>query len=118
MKHLILLSIAIVSTFYSCGSSNAQKDATNCIQQKIEEFKKQPVTNPPMSVYQYTYNDALVYYIPGPCCDRYATLYDKNCNIICRPSGGITGKGDGKCPDFFEKSTNKKIIWQDDRKYK
>ncbi len=116
MKHHILLSMVVATIFYSCSSINAQKETANCIQQKIEEFKKQPVTNPPMSVYQYSYNDALVYYISAPCCDRYTTLYDKNCNIICRPSGGFTGKGDGKCSDFFEKRTDKKMIWTDNRK--
>ena len=124
MKHPILLSITILLIFYSCSSINAQKENTthkktaSCVQQKVEDFKEQPITNPPMSVYQYTYNNTLVYYISAPCCDRYTTLYDENCNIICRPSGGITGSGDGKCRDFFEKRTDEKLIWTDSRKHK
>ena len=116
MKITFLYSLLIAITLYSCSSINAQKETASCIQQQIEEFKKQPVTNPPMTVYQYTYNNTLVYYVSAPCCDRYTTLYDKNCNIICRPSGGITGKGDGKCSDFFEKRTDEKLIWTDTRK--
>ena len=118
MKQQILLSIAIITTFYACSSINAQKETASCIQQKIEEFKIQPVTNPPMSVFQYTYNDQRVYYISAPCCDRYTILYDENCTIICHPSGGIIGKGDGKCSDFFEKRTDEKLIWTDNRKSK
>lgn len=44
-------------------------------------------------------------------------LFDENCNRICAPDGGKTGKGDGKCPDFFEKRTDEKLVWKDERKY-
>lgn len=122
MKHYTSLFIAFTVIFYSCGSINAQKEkesqneVSNCIEQKIEEFKNKPVTNPPMSIYQYTYNNTSVYLVSAPCCDRYSILYDQNCNIICHPSGGITGKGDGKCNDFFKKRTDEKLIWLDKRK--
>ena len=106
----------MVATICSCSSINGQHETSICIQVKIEAFKKQPVANPPIGVYQYLYNGDSVYYVSSPCCDQYTTLYDENCNIICHPSGGITGNGDGKCPDFFEKRTNEKVIWQDDRK--
>jgi len=32
--------------------------------------------------------------------------------LLCAPSGGITGKGDGKCPDFNEKAGEGKLIWK------
>jgi len=115
-RSFLLVSILIVTTLYSCGSLNAQKGTSNCIKDKVEGFKKQSVANPPIGIYQYRYNGDLVYYVSSPCCDQYTTLYDENCNIICQPSGGIIGNGDGKCPDFFEKRTNEKVIWQDDRK--
>ena len=117
MNHsFFLVSLLFITTLYSCGSLTAQRQTSSCIQEKIASFKKQPVANPPIGVYQYSYNCNLVYYVSAPCCDQYTTLYDENCNIICRPGGGITGKGDGKCPDFFEKRINEKVIWQDDRK--
>ena len=111
-----LVSLLLVTTIYSCHSLTAQQETSSCIQKKIATFKKQPLANPPIGVFQYSYNGNLVYYVSAPCCDQYTTLYDENCNIICHPSGGITGKGDGKCPDFFEKRTDEKIIWQDHRK--
>jgi len=36
------------------------------------------------------------------CCDQMGEVRDTSGNIICHPDGGITGKGDGKCPDFFD----------------
>jgi len=41
------------------------------------------------------------YLIPSPCCDRYDYLYDSNGVILCAPSGGFTGGGDGSCPDVL-----------------
>ena len=117
MNHsFLLVSLLIMITLYSCNSLNAQQETSNCIQDKVEAFKKLSVANPPIGIYQYYYNGDLVHYVSSPCCDQYTTLYDENCNIICHPSGGITGNGDSKCPDFFEKRTNEKVIWQDDRK--
>ena len=115
-QSFFLVSLLLVSTLYSCSSLTAQQETSICILEKIATFKEQPVSSPPIGVYQYSYNGNLVYYISAPCCDQYTTLYDENCSIICHPSGGITGKGDGKCPDFFEKRTDEKIIWHDDRK--
>lgn len=123
IKGRLLLLFVIILMFSTCKSTMSAQDEKNntsknipvCIQQKIDDFKKQPIANPPISIYQYNYNRNIVYYITAPCCDRYTTLYDENCNIICHPSGGITGKGDGKCNDFFEKRSNEKIIWKDNR---
>lgn len=118
MRYRIPLLIALINLFYSCGSVKSQKKLASCIQLKIDDFIKQPVTNPSMSIYRYNYNNSTVYFISAPCCDSYTILYDQNCKIICRPSGGLTGKGDGKCSNFFEKTTGEKIIWKDDRKSK
>jgi hypothetical protein len=124
MKFNFLLFLSLATMLYSCGSVNAQKESTirhdtlSCIQQKIEAYKKQPLTNPPMSVYQYNYNGQVVYFVSAPCCDRYSVVYDKECNVICHPSGGITGRGDGKCADFFTARTDEKLLWKDERKPK
>lgn len=86
-----------------------------CIRDEIRRMQSEPVANPPASVWQYEYEGALVYYIPPQCCDEPSKLLDENCNHICSPDGGLTGKGDGKCPSFFDTRTNEKLIWKDER---
>ena len=86
-----------------------------CIQQKIEAIKKEPVWNPPAEVYAYNYKGEVVYYFTANCCDQYNIVYDKNCAYICAPSGGITGKGDGKCADFLSSAQKIKLVWRDER---
>jgi len=81
----------------------------------ITQFEKSPPQNPPAKIIQYNYNGALVYYLTPKCCDFWSNLYDANGETICHPDGGFTGKGDGKCPDFFAKRTGGLTIWQDER---
>ena|SRR5438552_970674 len=63
--------------------------------ERIETFKREPVADPPRSVYRYTYKGKTVYLIPGEgCCDQYDELYDASGGILCAPSGGKSGSGD------------------------
>lgn len=92
-----------------------EKTVPDCIRQKIDKIKSEPRWNPPAEVYEYEYEGRTVYYFSSPCCDQYNEVYDENCNYICAPSGGYTGKGDQKCGDFNEKAKKIKLVWKDDR---
>lgn len=112
----IFLLASPMLTVKSCKDAAVVQDIPHCIRQEIIRIHADKLRNPPGSVWQYEYNHAIVYYIPSYCCDIPGRLLDSNCRLICSPDGGYTGKGDGKCPDFFEKRTNGKLIWQDTRK--
>jgi hypothetical protein len=111
-----LIAIVLVSILESQGC-NKQRMARipACIQSKIEAIQQQPRYNPPATVYRYFYVDKYVYLFSSDCCDQYNYVYDKDCRMICAPSGGITGKGDGKCPNFEQVATEKTLIWKDER---
>ncbi|MBK9731894.1 MAG: hypothetical protein IPO83_11520 [Chitinophagaceae bacterium] len=89
--------------------------APKCVQKLIKQYKSKPKQDPPTTIYEYEYKGAKVYYVTAPCCDQMSTLYDSKCNVICQPDGGITGTGDGKCPDFNKEKTNEVLIWKDER---
>jgi hypothetical protein len=96
------------------GKCNKEEKTPDCIDQRIEQIKAQPKWNPPAEVNQYNYKGKNVYLFSSNCCDQYNELYDANCNYICAPSGGITGKGDGQCADFSS-ATLVRLVWKDDR---
>jgi len=77
----------------------------------LAERKRNPATH----VYSYQFKGQKVYYITAPCCDQYSEVLDTKGRLVCNPDGGITGKGDGKCPDFDKNKTNEKLVWQDPR---
>lgn len=91
------------------------ENVPSCIQEEIRKMFAEPVANPPASIWQYKYKEAIVYYIPAQCCDVPSRLLDENCNQICSPDGGMTGKGDGRCPDFESEQRDGKLIWKDAR---
>jgi hypothetical protein len=113
MKWLAVLSL-IAWHSQTCNKEGNIK-IPSCISEKIEAIKQQPKYNPPATVSRYSYKSQYVYFFSSDCCDQYNYLYDKNCNIICAPSGGITGKGDGKCADFRQEATGETLIWKDPR---
>ena len=116
MSSQSIICLLLVISTYACSSTTNHHANSKCIQTKIAAFQEEPLANPPIEIYQYSYYEEVVYFVSAPCCDMYNTLYDENCNIICYPSGGITGEGDGRCKDFFETRSNEKLIWKDDRK--
>ena len=93
------------------GQSGPPKWLTELIHRLVHE----PVANPPLSIIQYEYNDQMVYFVPQRCCDIFSDLYDADGNIIGHPDGGITGRGDGRVPDFFEVRRNERLVWEDER---
>jgi len=84
--------------------------------QLIERMKAAPVANPPGSIWRYQYQGREVYYVPPACCDVPSELLDADGTLICSPEGGLTGAGDGKCPDFFSKRTDELRLWHDTRR--
>jgi hypothetical protein len=114
------INILVPFTFLLANTTGCEKkDATvipTCINEEIRKIESETVSNPPRSVWQYTYKGKTVYYVPSICCDIPSRLIDGDCKLICNPDGGFTGSGDGKCSDFLTVRSNEKLIWADKRK--
>lgn len=85
------------------------------VDQLITQLEAEPTRNPPGSIWRYIYKGREVFYVPPHCCDFPSVLYDSDGNVVCGPDGGLTGKGDGRCPDFFATRTDEQRVWVDDR---
>jgi Domain of unknown function (DUF6970) len=81
----------------------------------IRNIEMQPVANPPVSITRYEYKSDVVYFVPPRCCDIWSDLYRADGTTLCHPDGGLTGNGDGRCPDFVTERKNAQIIWRDPR---
>jgi hypothetical protein len=132
---LLVLFLALVLLFIILGQHKGfhiilrqqlppPDDAPSCIQQMIERFLTAPVGNPPQEVIRYQQLleeeeednvSSSYYFVPEQCCDRFSSLYDADCQVLCAPDGGLTGRGNGRCPDSFSKSHGSLIIWEDQR---
>jgi hypothetical protein len=105
----------LFTLFSSCQNDDVPKGLPDCVKVKIDQLKSESSQNPPAKVWQYQYKGQTVYYLPPTCCDQMGELYDENCNLICYPDGGIAGRGDGKCEDFFSARQNEILVWEDKR---
>lgn len=85
------------------------------LQQKIQTFSTAPPADPPRAIIAYSYQMDTVYYITQPCCDQMNKVFSREGELICHPDGGITGKGDGRCPDFREEAKQLFVVWEDER---
>jgi hypothetical protein len=114
----MMFMLASILLAIECGP-HPRADSQNpaWLTKLIQQQESQSVANPPASITRYEYNGQIVYFMPQQCCDIPSMVYDAKGNVICHPDGGISGKGDMRCPDFFEKRTNEKFIWKDARSY-
>ena len=97
------------------GGDGTATPTPTCINEMIKGFASAEKANPPRKIFSYTYQGKIVYYVPAICCDFYSDLYDAQCKLLGHPDGGITGKGDGKLPDFTTAKSNEKLVWEDNR---
>jgi len=107
-KIFIVLGLCFLSQL-SCKKTETIPE---CIEQKIEASKNHTMQFPLEQVDEYEYNGNRVYFCISGCCDIPNPLFDANCNVICYPSGGISGGGDGRCTDFFENARHIRLIWK------
>lgn len=110
---LVLLA-ALFFSLAACEKPDLNIDVPSCVERKIRSIKKEDARNPPAQVWKWEVDGHTYFYITAACCDQYNYLYDDNCNRICAPDGGLTGTGDGSCPEFKGEIT-KTLIWEDDR---
>lgn len=115
MKNILLLLLILLPVSLIGCTQSAANNNPGWVNNLVTTFQKDPVGNPPQSIWQYEFKGQVVYYVPAQCCDQFSTLYDAAGDVICAPDGGFTGHGDGKCPDFFQLRTNEKLTWQDPR---
>jgi hypothetical protein len=96
-------------------TSSVDPSTPACISRKIDSIRQQPVWNPPAEIYEYEYQGRKVYAISSNCCDFFNTVVDAECKYVCAPSGGFTGRGDGKCADFSKVAKQIRLVWKDER---
>jgi hypothetical protein len=116
MKYLLFILFALyLQGITSCKTTQTSSIYPEFIQKEIKHIEKSVATNPPTKIIKYSYQNRIVYFITSHCCDIPSRLYDENGLLICQPDGGITGKGDLKCLDFFQNASNPVLVWEDAR---
>ena len=80
-----------------------------------KKLRAGPPQSPPQTIKRYVIGGKAFYYVAAPCCDQFNDLYDARGQRVCSPNGGITGRGDGRCPDIHVDPREGEIVWRDTR---
>jgi hypothetical protein len=100
----------------AAGACSANPPAADTgLAKLIAELAAAPLANPPHRILRYRYEGNTVYYVPATCCDQPSELLDEQGQVICRPDGGFSGRGDGRCPGFHAGKSDETLIWSDPR---
>lgn len=101
----------------ACGGASpvAPQPLPTWLTSLITSLETAPAANPPAFIARYEYRGEAVYFLPPRCCDIWSDLYRADGTILCHPNGGLSGTGDGKCPDFFAARKNEVMVWRDPR---
>jgi hypothetical protein len=115
-SRVVLMTALAVALAGCTNNAESDEEVPVWVTEMIRQMERAEVTNPPSYLARYEYAGATVYYVPPHCCDVASSLYDESGTLICGPDGGLSGRGDGRCPDFFAARRNEKIIWRDSRR--
>lgn len=109
MKPLFILISFFFLALTSCDKKveiDPSLNVPSCIETKVKNDKEKI-----RELWKYSTSESVYYYFLSECCDAYNYLYDSQCNKICALDGGLSGKGDGKCPQF-PKEIEKTLVWK------
>jgi hypothetical protein len=97
------------------NAAHSQTERPDWLRKLINSLRSAPVANPPAEIVTYQYKGQRVYYLPPRCCDIPSRLFDERGEEMCMPDGGRTGRGDGRCGDFFTERKDEQLVWKDER---
>lgn len=107
--------VALMATVLFVAGCRDGQTTPAWLEVELKQIAGEPVSNPPTVVFRYRYRGEVVYYRPPRCCDVFGELYDESGETLCFPDGGITGRGDGRCNDFFATRSDCEVVWSDPR---
>ena len=78
----------------------------------VADYDAQPARTAPAAAFAMAYGGETAYLVQTGCCDQFDPLYDARGVVICHPSGGFTGRGDGKCPAPLPPAADRREVWR------
>ncbi len=104
MSHTLVIAIATglglaCSTSIAGGLSLVEGGGggASWAKKRIERFESSGGQELAQTIQKYTYGGQSAYLFTSPCCDQFNYLYDAEGRILCAPTGGFAGRGDGRC---------------------
>ena len=112
-KVLVLLTAGFLIA--SCVKDCGKNDLSECLQQKVELYKKDASENPcpNYGIKEYVFEGNLVYVFGSPAClsDGVDFVLNAQCDTICN-LGGFSGNSNCNGKIFYNTAVFKRDIWK------
>jgi hypothetical protein len=79
---------------------------------RLADYDALPGPAAPRAVYEVPWRGGVAYYVQAGCCDQLDPLVDANGVLLCHPTGGFTGRGDGKCLEELPAVAHRREVWR------
>ncbi len=79
---------------------------------RLADYDAQAGPAAPRAVWQVRYGEGVAYYVQAGCCDQLDPLVDTRGVLVCYPTGGFTGHGDGKCMGALPPMSERREVWR------
>ena len=79
---------------------------------RLADYDAQTGPAAPRAVFQVAYGDSVAYYTLAGCCDQLDPLVNASGVLVCYPTGGYTGHGDGMCPGALPAPAQRREVWR------
>ena len=115
MSRLTKLCVTLAPIVLSFGCSSSSNVhyvgpySAKWVKQQIEAYEMPKEEGVSQVTHKVMYSGKSAYLIPSPCCDKFDYLYDSKGVILCAPSGGFAGRGDGSCPEVLRTASAKDL---------
>jgi hypothetical protein len=105
-----ILLAALASAQPAISDGQDPIELTPAMLREIQRLAQDPlaITNMPILRVQYLGKDAFL--VTSPCCDLFNYLYDQTAKVLCAPTGGIAGQGDGRCKGAITRASGQQSV--------
>ena len=95
--HHLAAGLCLAGSLTACAQPPAGPALPDWLSQRIAVFERTPEDAEAVEILALPHAGDTAYLFVAPCCDQFNLLYDAQGRRLCAPSGGITGRGDGRC---------------------
>jgi hypothetical protein len=108
---IVVLLFCAVSACSLNAANQAQPSTPAWLQTIISDNTQKPLKNAVHEIWKISHQGNPAYFMISPCCDQFNPLYEQTGRVLCHPSGGMTGRGDGRCPMPADAKSTPQLIW-------
>ena len=109
----LCVTLGSIALLFGCASSSNVRYvgpySAKWVKQQIEVYEMPTKEGVSQVTRKVMYAGKPAYLLPSPCCDKFDYLYDSTGVILCAPSGGFAGRGDGSCPEVLRTASAKDL---------